>query len=81
MGPDGKLPPKEVVRWYADHGYDFIAMTDHWASAHEAAENAPITVLVGQEIDVTPPEPAMSLHIVAIGLNERPTLPEGRPAQ
>lgn len=78
---DGKLAPSDVVAWYHKHGYDFVALTDHWHTTSEGAENAPITVLLGQEIDVTPPGEAQSLHIVAIGLNERPDLPEGRPAQ
>src|SRR5262245_52157407 len=78
---DGKLSPADVVSWYHKHGYDFLALTDHWHSTHEGAENAPITVLVGQEIDVMPPGEAQSLHIVAIGLNERPNLPDGRPPQ
>lgn len=26
---DGDSDPKTVVEWYADHGYDFVAITDH----------------------------------------------------
>jgi hypothetical protein len=26
---DGDLPPRQVVRWYHDHGYHFIVITDH----------------------------------------------------
>jgi hypothetical protein len=26
---DGDSPPLEVARWYADHGYDFLVLTDH----------------------------------------------------
>ena len=26
---DGDLPPRQVVRWYHDHGYNFIVITDH----------------------------------------------------
>lgn len=26
---DGDSPPNVVVRWYAEHGYDFLALTDH----------------------------------------------------
>src|SRR5260221_3962814 len=78
---DGKLAPADVVNWYHAHGYDFLALTDHWHSTHEGAEKAKITVLIGQEIDVTPPGEAQRLHIVAIGLNGRPNLPKDRPAQ
>lgn len=26
---DGRSPPRDVYRWYRDHGYAFLAMTDH----------------------------------------------------
>ena len=26
---DSETPPGDVVRWYAEHGYDFIVFTDH----------------------------------------------------
>ena len=26
---DGDSTPAEVVQWYASHGYDFLAITDH----------------------------------------------------
>jgi hypothetical protein len=26
---DSETPPQDVVRWYAEHGYDFIVFTDH----------------------------------------------------
>jgi hypothetical protein len=26
---DGDLPPRPVVRWYRDHGYNFVVITDH----------------------------------------------------
>ena len=26
---DGDLPPRQVVRWYHDHGYNFLVITDH----------------------------------------------------
>ena len=27
---DGDLPPEQVVRWYQEAGYDFLAITDHF---------------------------------------------------
>ena len=27
---DGRLPPSQVVAAYRDHGYDFLAITDHF---------------------------------------------------
>ena len=29
VGSDGPASPENVVRWYTDHGYDFLAITDH----------------------------------------------------
>jgi hypothetical protein len=29
MSGDSNTPPDQVVRWYAEHGYDFIVVTDH----------------------------------------------------
>lgn len=26
---DGRLSPPEAIRWYEQHGYDFVALTDH----------------------------------------------------
>ncbi len=26
---DGNVPPLEAIRWYYDHGYDFLVITDH----------------------------------------------------
>ena len=27
---DGRLSPEESVALYREHGYDFMALTDHW---------------------------------------------------
>lgn len=27
---DGALSPADALGWYRDHGYDFLAITDHW---------------------------------------------------
>lgn len=29
LNSDGNLPPDEMVKWYREHGYNFIVITDH----------------------------------------------------
>ena len=29
LNSDGDSTPDEVVRWYREHGYDFVVITDH----------------------------------------------------
>ena len=29
LNSDGDSTPDEVVRWYREHGYDFLVLTDH----------------------------------------------------
>src|SRR4029450_2752195 len=29
LNSDGDSTPDDVVRWYREHGYDFLALTDH----------------------------------------------------
>lgn len=49
---DGVHTPDEVLREYADNGYDFIALTDHWkVGAERKIEN--LLVLPGVEYDFT----------------------------
>ena len=32
---DGRKSPEEVMALYRDHGYDFLALTDHWIPSEE----------------------------------------------
>jgi hypothetical protein len=84
---DGNAPPAEVVRWYHDHGYAFVVVTDHEQITDVAPLNARyaspgrFVVLSGEEItqrvaDETHPERRRQAHVVGIGLT-RPVLPLG----
>ena len=33
---DGDVPPRQAVRWYHDHGYNFVVITDHNFLTHPA---------------------------------------------
>jgi hypothetical protein len=50
---DGKVEPAEAVRRYAEAGYDFLALTDHWAPSDVDRElpGSPIILLDGVELD------------------------------
>ncbi|MHB9032357.1 MAG: CehA/McbA family metallohydrolase [Anaerolineae bacterium] len=43
---DGRSSPEEVCAWYRAHGYDFIAITDHWVYTRgsQAIDNSWITI-------------------------------------
>lgn len=51
---DGDSPPKEVYAWYRDHGYAFLAITDHNLITEPvkfASEtNDPFTLVRGEEV-------------------------------
>lgn len=58
---DSDTPPERVVRWYADHGFDFLVITDH--NRITRAMDAPtMLVLPGVELTINlrtcePPPP------------------------
>jgi hypothetical protein len=68
---DGELTRDQVVAWYRDRGYDFIALTDHrvWSPGHKVGEG--FLVLSGIEVDGVDPQSG-PYHIVGIGLGEPP---------
>ncbi len=78
---DGNMPPVDVVRWYRDHGYDFVVITDHEFTTDVAPLNAEFggagrfLVIPGEEItqqiaDSTRPDKRRQAHVVAIGLTK-----------
>ena len=68
---DGDSTPATVAKWYADHGYDFLAITDH--DKLTRLDNAPLLLIPGEE--VTARLPKRPLHVNAIGL-ERVVKPQ-----
>jgi len=46
---DSETPPDDVVRWYAEHDYDFIVFTDH-NRVTEHADHDGMLVLAGVEL-------------------------------
>lgn len=70
---DGDSTPAEVVRWYADHGYDFLVITDH-DKITRVLDAAGLVLIPGEE--VTDRLPKKPLHVNAIGI-EQPVKPQG----
>ena len=64
---DGDSTPAEVVRWYADHGYDFLAITDH-DKVTRVDDSRGLVLILGEE--VTDRLPKKPLHVNAIGIDE-----------
>src|SRR5687768_455053 len=59
---DGDSTPAEVAKWYADHGYDFLVITDH--DKITRIESEEILLIPGEE--VTDRLPKKPLHVNAI---------------
>jgi len=64
---DGGFSPQEAMTWYRSHGYDFVAITDHWCCVEEQPPDGLLAV-PGIELDAIDPEQGM-FHMV--GLNVR----------
>lgn len=51
---DGKVDPGDAIRIYHQHGYDFVAMTDHRVyNFKNYAPEVPMTIIPGMEYDCT----------------------------
>ena len=72
---DGALPPEEVCRRYADQGYDFIALTDHFVGRFDypitdtvAYRSEHFTTILGAELHSGTMSNGELWHILAVGL-------------
>jgi len=61
---DGDSSPEDVVRWYRQHGYDFLVITDH--DKITTISDDKLLLIPGEE--VTDRLPKTPLHVNAIGL-------------
>lgn len=51
---DGAGSPEEVIRYHYQHGYDFLAITDHRIYNYKNyAPDVPITIIPGMEMDAS----------------------------
>ena len=87
---DGRLSPEEVCRQYAEAGYDFLALTDHFLARYDwpLTDTTPyrsdrFTTIIGAEIHTGQMQLGNLWHMVAVGLpfDFAPTAPsESGPA-
>lgn len=76
---DGKRTPAQVMQWHAEHGYDFVALTDHdrVTDAHQFADLLPLVALSAAEINAR--RGSVEYHIVALGIQHMPITPHSDP--
>lgn len=75
---DGIRSPQEVMTWYANHGYDFITMTDHnQLTVPEKFGQPPLLAIPGTEL--TARRADQEYHIIGIGLDVMPISPQCDP--
>ncbi len=67
---DGKVSLETAARWFADHGYDFLAITDHNRVTPIPADGAPLILFSGAEI--TAHRNGVDYHVLAIGVDGAP---------
>ena len=68
---DGDSPPADAVRWYREHGYDFLVITDH--DKITRVDGGGMVLIPGEEI--TDRLPKRPLHVNALGI-EKPIPPQ-----
>jgi predicted metal-dependent phosphoesterase TrpH len=67
---DGDATPDEVVAWYRDAGYDFLALTDHdllTLPADHRGVAGPMELIHGEEVT------AGDIHMNALGIRRAVT--------
>jgi hypothetical protein len=81
LNTDGDSPPDEVVRWYREHGYGFVFITDHEFITDVGPLNdlfgaaGRFLVISGQEVTQRTADPGHTLgvrqaHVNALGVRE-----------
>jgi hypothetical protein len=74
---DGSLSPQETIQIYAEGDYDFLALTDHNAVVdYGGLDPLDMTLIPGCELAQGTGELGQSLHVVALGLDRVPEVPE-----
>lgn len=75
LNSDGDSTPDEVVRWYREHGYQFLVLTDHnfltSVDALNALHGADEQFLVIKGEEVTELFEGKSLHVNGLDVSER----------
>jgi len=80
LNSDGDSTPDEVVRWYREHGYDFLALTDHnfltGVDGLNAVQGAPGRFLVIKGEEVTSAVGQKPIHVNGLDVDRLVGPPE-----
>jgi len=69
---DGHGTPEEVIRYHYDHGYDFLAITDHGQyNFKNFAPDIPITIIPGFEFGIDNDRGCENFHTVCLGQEKK----------
>ncbi len=72
---DGARSVEDVVAWYAERRYDFLAITDHNGVTQAAAAAGALVLVPGVEVDAGRTGVGTAYHILGIGLREMIDVP------
>ena len=73
---DGDESPEKVAKWYGEHGYDFLALSDHnrLTLLHEDADTArgrrPL-MIPGEEMTVQLEDQEKAVYVNSVGISRR----------
>ena len=70
---DGDAEPEKVVEWYKNHGYDFLALTDHnhltildYGAKHKDTKG--LLMIPSEELTVRTDRTRIPVHLGGIGI-------------
>ncbi len=70
---DGRKSPEDVIALYRAHGYDFLALTDHWKRSETSMTDDGMLLLSGVEYNINGADIIKGVfHIVCIGAKGDP---------
>jgi predicted metal-dependent phosphoesterase TrpH len=77
---DGKLTPAESMQWHADHGYDFLGITDHNRAVNPLEFMASPPLLAIPSVEISARRGTVEYDVVSINVNSMP-IPHGKDVQ
>ena len=73
---DGELAPDMLIRHYEWAGFDVLAITDHWVRTDEKSTRK-LLVIPSTELNAQAGGPEHDAHVLALGVQADPVIPEG----
>ena len=76
---DGRKTPQEVVDFYRDHGFHFVALTDHGkVTPPDSVDSRGLTIITGAEVGAGKSAVQSTYHWVLVGMTGDLEMPEDR---